>query len=288
MSVPSSSVTSSEPGGHWAAMPAPHQVSDHAWRADDHLLYEGLIINPDAGLYRIDGGEIIAHSMRMAEAEHPGRRSLSVSSLFTREGRHDGPTDYLVEPWHAGRSYAFVGVTASQPGRGTIAHTQVVLVGDLAGPSHQSAVPADVDWSAGTDDPSDLASPPVRVIGGAGLGDPQAGEPDLQLVLPIPDHLTDPLDRRMYIAYATDHLLIAAALRPHAGIGYRTKARFYTAVLAHSLRFWRDVAPGTDLRFDINSPVMADSAGIAIGHAFDPDGTLIATCIQDVVARPAG
>ncbi|HLY84111.1 MAG TPA: hypothetical protein VKQ71_14070 [Acidimicrobiales bacterium] len=36
------------------------------------------------------------------------------------------------------------------------------------------------------------------------------------------------------------------------------------------------------------SPVMADSAGIAIGHAFDADGALVATCIQDVVARPVG
>jgi acyl-CoA thioesterase-2 len=269
-------------------MPVVHQTGPHQWRTDEHITGEGLIINPTEGLYRVDGGETVAHSMWMAEAEHPGRRCLSVSSLFTREGRHDGPTDYEVTPLHSGRNFASVSVRASQPARGIIADTQLVLVGELVGPSHQAAQPPDVDWSHGIDDLADLVSPPVRVIGRKGIGDPQAGEPELRLVLPIPTGLTDALDRRMYIAYATDHLLIAAALSPHAGIGYRTKHEFYTAVLAHSLRFWRDVEPGTELRFDIISPVMADSAGIAIGHAFDAGGGLVATCIQDVVARPAG
>ena len=56
------------------------------------------------------------------------------------------------------------------------------------------------------------------------------------------------------------------ALRSHA---------FYTAVLGHSLRFWRDIPAGTDLRFDIVSPVMADSAGLAVGHGYAPEYSLL-------------
>jgi acyl-CoA thioesterase len=269
-------------------LPAVHRTGDHTWRTDDHMFGEGLLINPNEKLYRIDGGETVVHSMWIAEEENSGRRCLAATTLFTREGRLVGPTDYEVAQLHGGRSFAFVNITASQPERGTIAHTQLVLVGDLSGPSHQGEHVPDVDWADATDDLSDLVSPPVRVVGGGAIGDPTAGDPQLRLILPIPSDITSALERRMYVAYATDHLLIGAALRPHSGIGYRTKGAFYTAVLGHSLRFWGDIPAGRELRLDIISPVMADSAGVAIGHGYGEDGTLLFTCVQDVVARPVG
>jgi acyl-CoA thioesterase len=264
------------------------EIEPMLFRSDDHLFYQGLVSDPTQGLYRVDGGELVAHAMAVSERTHPGRRTLAVRTVFLREGRHDLPTDYVVEPLRSGRTMAFARVQASQPERGVIAESQVTLVGEIEGPSHQAAPPPDVDWTTTTPGQVDIADPPVGIVGDVDLGDPSAGEPVLRAVLPMPRNLPDPLARAMYVAWQGAHFPTGPVLAPHAGIGFRTKASWYTAVTVEDLRFWRPLGPQDDLRFDIVSPVMAEGVGQVTSQGYGPDGTLLVSCNLDMTVRKQG
>ena len=276
-----------EVGGR-PVIPEVVEVGDGRFRSEDHLIYPGLVSDPTRDLYRVDGGELVAHAMAVAERSYPGRRTLAARTVFTREGRHDLPTDYSIDALHAGRSMAFVTVRASQPERGVLAESQITLAGALQSPSHQATAAPDVDWDTTTPAQLDIADPPVGLVGAVDLGDPRAGEPVLRAVLPMPRHLPDTLSRAMYVAWQTAHFPTGPVLAPHAGVGFGTKATWYTAVLVEDLRFWRALGPEDDLRFDIVSPVMADSAAVVTSHAYGPDGTLLVSCNLDMVVRRQG
>jgi acyl-CoA thioesterase len=276
-----------EVGGR-PVIPEVVEVEPTRFRSEDHLFYEGLVSDPTQGRYRVDGGELVAHAMAVAERTNPGRRTLAVRTVFLREGRHDLPTEYVIEPLRSGRTMAFARVQASQPERGVIAESQLTLAGDIEGPSHQAASAPDVNWTKTTPGQVDIADPPVGIVGGADLGDPGAAEPVLRAVLPMPRTLADPLARAMYVAWQGAHFPTGAVLAPHAGIGFKTKATWYTAVTVEDLRFWRALGPEDDLRFDILSPVMAEGAGQVTSHGYGPDGTLLVTCNLDMTVRKQG
>jgi len=169
------------------------EVEEGRFRSEDHLFYPGLVSDPTQGRYRVDGGELVAHAMAVAERSYPGRRTLAARTIFAREGRHDLPTDYTIDALHAGRSMAFVTVRASQPERGILCESQITLVGAIEGPSHQAAPPPDVDWDTTTPAQRDIAEPPVGLVGAVDLGDPRAAAPVLRAVLPMPRTLPDTL-----------------------------------------------------------------------------------------------
>jgi hypothetical protein len=183
---------------------------------------------------------------------------------------------------------AFVGISARQGDR-VVGHSQVMAVAAVSGFSQQGEVMAGVEWSSATDDADmiDMIDPPIAVVGGVPIGDPVVGEPEVHLVLLFPAELHSEQHRRMYLLYALDHVMMAPALRPFEGVGYRTKRDFFTAVTAQSVRFWQDPLPD-QLRCSITSPVVAEGVGITVAHGFDGSGRLVATCTQDLFARPVG
>ena len=250
------------------------------WVADRHMGPGGA-----AGLDRVHGGEMVAHAVTLAQAQAGGRLCTTINIVFAREARWELPTEFELTGLSAGRSYSFTAVGISQPGRGVVAHAQVVLAAPRSGPSHQAAEVPDVDWSSAVDEARGLLSAPIAVVGGGRLDDHDAGEPVVRLWLRVPDALTDEAERRAYVAFASDQLMMSAAVRPHAGMGYVTTG-VYAAVTGHSVRFWGNELPSTDLRFDITSPVMRDGVALAVAHAFDDSGALVATFVQDLIVRP--
>jgi acyl-CoA thioesterase-2 len=269
----------------WRTLPEPEEVAPGHFRSEGHMFSEGLLIRE--GVFRVDGGEVMAHTIAAAEQSQPGRRVVALNTVFAREGRHENPTDYEVSPLYVGRNFAFYSVLASQPGRGPVAHSQVTLAGDLEGPEHQGAPAPDVDFSDGVEDMAELLLVPAVVAGGRPLGDPAPGEPRAQVRLPIPPDLSGPTEVRQYLAFAFDHIAIAPALRPHAGIGYRTKKQFYTAPMGLQLRYFGQPDPGSELVLDMVSPVMRGGLGTALALAFDAAGSLVVSCAMDIVARVA-
>jgi len=269
----------------WHTLPVPEEIEPGHYRSDGHMFSEGLLIRE--GVFRVDGGEIMAHTIRIIERSHPGRRVVALNTVFAREGRHENPTDYEMTDLYAGRNFGFVSVLASQPGRGPVAHSQATVSGVLEGPAHQGIAAPEVDFTGAVADMSELLLAPLAVAGGRPLGDPEPGEPRAQVRLLVPPGLADATEVRMYLSFALDHIAIAPALRPHAGIGYRTKKQFYTAPMALQLRFFGEPAPGSELVIDMVSPVMRSGLGTAVAYAFDADGELVLSCGMDIVARVA-
>jgi acyl-CoA thioesterase-2 len=269
----------------WRTLPNPVEVDPGRFRSETHMFSQGLLIRE--GVFRVDGGEIMAHTIAVVERSHPGRRVVALNTVFAREGRHENPTDYEMTDLYTGRNFGFVSVLASQPGRGPVAHSQLTLSADLEGPAHQGIGAPDVDFTGAVADMDELLLSPIAVAGGRPLGDPDPGEPRAQVRLPVPAELADATEVRMYLSFALDHIAIAPALRPHAGIGYRTKRQFYTAPMALQLRFFGEPAPGSDLVLDMVSPVMRAGLGTAVVYGFDGEGSLVLSCGMDIVARVA-
>jgi len=269
----------------WRTLPVPEEVGPGRYRSEGHMFSEGLLIRE--GVFRVDGGEIMAHTISVVERSHPGRRVVALNTVFAREGRHEHATEYELTEIYGGRNFGFVGVLATQPGRGHVAHSQVTLSGPLEGPEHQGVAAPEVDFSDGVADMDELLLEPITVAGGRRLGDPAPGEPRAQVRLPVPSDLADATEVRQYLAFAFDHIAIAPALRPHAGIGYRTKKQFYTAPMGLQLRYFAEPAPGSELVLDMVSPVMRGGLGTAQALAFDADGRLVVSCGMDIVARVA-
>jgi acyl-CoA thioesterase len=236
---------------------------------------------------RLDGGELLAHAIWIAEASDPDRHTLAINAWFPREGNVETPVEHEVDVLHAGRSLAFSTVISRQTGRGVVGHAQVVATGSLDGLSEQPLDLPAVDWAGARPDPGMLYmfDPTCSVVGDLGLGDDDIGEALVDVTMPFPDGLPDGALRRAYVGYTTDHLMMAPALRPFEGLGYRTKSAYFTAVIGHSLRFWTDRLDVPELRFRITSPTVANGVGITVGQGFDPDGNLLVTCTQDLFIR---
>jgi len=278
-----------EPGAEevalWRTLPVPEEMAPGRYRSEGHMFSEGLLIRE--GVFRVDGGEIMAHSISAVERSHPGRRVVALNTVFAREGRHEHATEYELTEIYRGRNFGFVGVLATQPGRGHVAHSQVTLAGALDGPEHQGIDAPEVDFADGVPDMAELLLEPITVAGGRRLGDPAPGAPRAQVRLPIPADLAAGTEVRQYLAFAFDHIAIAPALRPHAGIGYRTKKQFYTAPMGLQLRYFAEPPPGSPLVLEMVSPVMRGGLGTAQAYAFDADGRLVVSCGVDIVARVA-
>jgi acyl-CoA thioesterase II len=261
------------------------QVEPERWSCRRHFEFGGPVA--DGGHARLDGGELLAHAIWIAEAAEPSRHCLGINALFPREGRLDEPVEHEHHVLHAGRTLAFSTIISRQAERGVVGHCQAVTVADLDGLSHQPlGVPA-VDWEGARpdDDMLHMFDPTCAVVGEQGLGDQGTGDARVDVVMPFPERLPDGTWRRAYVAYATDHLMMAPALRPFEGVGYRTKNAYFTAVVGHSVRFWTSALDATELRFTITSPTVARGVGMTVGHGFDPSGKLLVTCTQDLFVR---
>jgi len=255
------------------------------WSCRRHFEFGGPVAA--AGHARLDGGELLAHAIWIAEATEPRRPCLGINALFPREGHLDVPVEHEYAVLHAGRSLGFGVITSRQAGRGVVGHAQLLMAGARDGLSEQPFAMPRVDWEAARPDPGMLHmfDPTCAVVGDQGLGDAAVGEARVDVILAFPDGFPEGAWRRAYLAYATDHLMMAPALRPFEGLGYRTKSAYFTAVVGHSLRFWTSALDEPELRFTITSPTVADGVGITVGHGFDPAGNLVVTCTQDLFIR---
>jgi acyl-CoA thioesterase-2 len=90
------------------------------------------------------------------------------------------------------------------------------------------------------------------------------------------------------LAYASDITMMAAAMRPHAGVGFGSADVTASAVTSHTISFHRAVRVDEWLLFVQESPAAAGGRAYIRGGVFDESGAVVASCAQEVLIRVVG
>jgi acyl-CoA thioesterase-2 len=266
--------------------------------APDRFRTTGLPL-PDA---RVFGGRMLAEALAAAAATAAHMLPHSIHAQFLRPGDTALPMIFDVERIKDGRSLASRGVRISQDGK-LIFIALVSMTGPGEGLVHQAPMPAALHpdtleshleyrarmrekfprlvamlWAREhpieyrlVEFPSDMADHAPRL---SFWFRPRIALPD------------DPVSRAGFVAYASDRLLISAALVRH--LAYAAHDTIAQASLDHALWIHNDWKPAEWLLYTTESPVASQLRGFARGAIYSQSGVLVASTAQEaMLALPA-
>ena len=255
---------------------------------------------------RVFGGLVAAQALvaagRTVDLDDEPRRALhSLHAYFLRPGDPARPIVYDVDRIRDGRSFTTRRVVAVQHGRAIFnlaASFQVIE----PGPDHQLEMP-DVPVPEVLPTLRERLAPYMsrfppemaqwllreKPVEQRHVEDPPWLQPTVRL--PAQDvwirangTLPEiPLIHECVLAYASDMTLLDTARLPHA-VAYRGQLQM--ASLDHAMWFHRPFRSDDWLLYHQTSPSTSGARGLALGHVFRADGTLVATVIQEGLMRP--
>ena len=258
--------------------------------ADDlyAVLGEGAVL---AGHERpvVEGSQLLGQAVVAAMRRDPGRRVVSAHMCFLRAADATRPVELLVDTVTRGRTFTASTAHVDQGGRrcaiGTlllgvpapdvVSHTE--RADGVPGP--YEAVPYDMGVT-GRD---------LRVVEAAYTDDPDApvGPPSIDAWVRFRRVPDDPALHAGLLAQFTGHMSIAAALRPHEGIGQREAHRtISTAVNAIAISFHADVRMDRWVLYRHLATVVAGGMAHSECRVHAEDGGLIASFSVDAMIRP--
>jgi acyl-CoA thioesterase len=236
------------------------------------------------------GGQLMGQMIMAATACLPGKDVRSLHAIFARAGTVTRPVDLDVDVMHSGRSLGSVSVTARQGDRllsrglllldagepDLIRHS--LPMPDVAGPG--LAVPQ--KWSEEGSE--------VRIVDGVDVMTPDVtGPPELFVWTRFgaaPDTLAT---HQALLSWYTDPFLIAAAMRPHDGIGQSmAHDTISTGVVTHTLSFHEPVKATEWLLLAQRSIFAGHGRTYGSGQVFTEDGRQVASFVQDNLVRAFG
>lgn len=236
----------------------------------------------------VEGSQILGQAVVAAGRLARGRRPVSAWMAFTRAADARHPIEVELDELGGGRTFTTFSARATQGPRVCAAGA---LLLDVTAPDviRHAVEPPGV--------PGPDACPPVdmgvsgrdvRVVDGAYTGDPDApvGLPVLDAWVRFDRLPNDPPLHAGLLAQFTGHLSIAAALRPHAGIGQDQAHRtLSTAINAIAISFHRKVRADRWILYHHHSTSAADGMTHAECRVHDEDGDLLASFTVDAMVR---
>jgi acyl-CoA thioesterase-2 len=253
---------------------------------------------PDTVRQRVYGGQVAAQSLiagtRTVRSEF---HVHSLHSYFLLPGDYNVPIIYDVERIRDGRSFATRRVLARQHGR-PIYYQSLNFQVMEEGLEHQEPMPdvkgpdegrdlVGVMREQGFEDGigKELAALDMRWLGSSRYGlDPDPLHPSkAQVWMRIDGRLSDdPVEHLAVFTYASDVLLLGAALAAHDV----DPAAVQMATLDHTIWFHRPFRADEWWLYDQWSPSAGGARGLSLGRVFTQDGTLVATTAQEGLIRP--
>lgn len=264
---------------------------------DDRFLAQ----SEDIGTPAVFGGQVLGQALmaasRTVEADRPAH---SLHAYFLLPGEH-APIEYAVDRVRDGRSFTTRHVVARQ-GERIIFEMSASFQTVDDGIEHQLPMPAAAGpqglaseleqrltmgerlparWRVkglaphGLEyrrvDPDDLLAPEAR---------PAESALWMRAIAALPD---DPNVHRALLAYASDHGLLGAAMRPH-GLSFMS-GQVRPASLDHAMWFHRDFRLDDWLLYSLDSPSASGARGLCRGSIFARDGRLVASTAQEGMLR---
>jgi acyl-CoA thioesterase II len=236
----------------------------------------------------VEGSQMLGQAIVAGSRHVPGRRAVSSSMVFTRAADARAPYAIELEEVSSGRTFAALGVRAAQGGRTCAAGTvllDVTAPEDIRHADPPPDVPGPYDAV-----PYDMAvtGRDVRIVDGAYIGDADApvGPPDLAAWVRFRDLPGDLAIHAGLLAQFTGHMSIAAALRPHAGVGQDQAHRsLSTAINAISLSIHADVRADRWMLYHHRSTVAGDGMTHSECRVHDEGGVHLASFTVDAMVR---
>lgn len=253
---------------------------------------EGRFVSPVRGDWQrpvLEGGQILGQAIVAAARLVPGRRPVSAWMSFTRAADARQPIELELDEVAGGRTFTTFAARAMQGPR--VCAAGALLLDVTAPEVIRHAVEA-------PDVPGPEECPPVdmgvtgrdiRVVDGAytGAADAPVGPPVLDAWVRFDQLPDDPPVHAGLLAQFTGHLSIAAALRPHAGIGQDEAHRtLSTAINAIAISLHREVRADRWMLYHHRSTSAADGMTHSECRVHDEAGDLLASFTVDAMVRP--
>ena len=236
----------------------------------------------------VEASQMLAQAIVAAGRHAPGRRAVSAHMVFVRAADTRFPLTFELEELSAGRTFSGLLAHVSQGGRRCASGT---LLLDVTAPDvmRHAAGPPDVPgpyestphdmWVTGRD---------LRVVDDAYTGDPQApvGPPVIDAWVRYRDVPDDPCLHAALLVQFTGHMPIAAAMRPHAGIGQDQAHRtLSTGVNATGVSLHADVRADRWMLFHHGATFAGDGMTHSECRVHDEAGALLASFTVDAMVR---
>ncbi len=236
----------------------------------------------------VEASQILGQAIVAAGRHAPGRRPVNVSMIFTRVVDARAPYAIELEEVAGGRTFTGLVARATQGGRVGAVGT---LLLDVTAPDvmrHQVERPQVV--GPGESAPYDMGvtGREIRVVDHAYNNDPDApvGPPLLDAWVRYERVADDPDIHAALMAQFIGHMSIAAAMRPHAGIGQsQAHKTLSTGVNALQLSIHADVRADEWLLYHHDSTFAGDGMTHSACTVHDEAGALIASFSADCMVR---
>jgi acyl-CoA thioesterase-2 len=255
----------------------------------------------DIGTPQVFGGQVLGQALAAASRTVDGRPVHSLHAYFLQRGDPAAPIVYEVDRARDGGSFSSRRVVAIQHGA-QIFNMAASFHAAEPGLEHQERMPG-VPGPEGLPDIVELAGrhggelparlqrflayrrpfvvrpvDPEQFLGGKRV------EPVKRVWMKAVDRLPDaPFIHHALLAYISDYELIGTATLPH-GL-HATRSGLQMASLDHAMWFHRPLRVDEWLLFDLDSPSAAAGRGLARGHVYREDGTLVASLAQEGLIR---
>jgi acyl-CoA thioesterase-2 len=253
----------------------------------------------DAAKGCVYGGQVLAQAIHAAGQTVATPLVLhSCHAYFLREGNEDIPIIYEVDRIRDGKTFTTRRVVAIQHGRAIFNLSLSYQLAEEGFIEHGGKMPS-------VPGPGKLVNDELFYTAALGKSLQSAWPIEYRQVDPVdparPDAKTGPAyvwfrssgeiadDNALHqelLAYASDHLLLQTAVRPHALDCWRGEVRL--ASLDHSIWYHRPCRIDEWLLYEMESSVAHGSRAFCRGRVFNQQGEMVASTAQEGVIRRKG
>lgn len=276
-----------------AAIPwgdATHLIDMLNVRPDGERRYVSVTRDKGENYHRgvVEGSQMLAQAIVAAARHAPGRRVVSASMIFVRAANTAEPLQIELDEISGGRNFSTLAPRVLQSGK--VCASGIMLLDATAPDVIRHSASASVVSGPDECEPFDMAvtGRDVRFVDNAYTRDPNApvGPPTIDAWLRFHEVPEDPALHAALLAHFTGHVSIAAALRPHAGIGQSQAHRtLSTAINAITISFHANVRADRWMRYHHHSTFAGDGMTHSECRVYDLEGALLASFSVEAMVR---
>lgn len=236
----------------------------------------------------VEGSQLLGQAVVAAMRHTGGRRVVHATIALPRPADNAEPVPIVLEEISGGKSFSTLAFRAVQNGR--VCGIGTLLLDVTAPDLIRHADPVGEVGSPQDATPYDMAvtGREIRVVDDAYTFDPDApvGPPELDVWLRMDSIPDDPALHAGLLAQFTGHMSIAAALRPHAGIGQaQAHVSISTAINAISISFHDEVNIGDWVLYRHRSSFAGDGMTHSECRVYREDGAVLASFTVEAMVR---